>query len=488
MNTGTKGIRTIIGIMGTILAHQVMASPVSTGVIAAYTLVTSGSESPSGLIARAILPAGADCPTLKSTFQSGSRHIPMHERPLPANTSPAFNQLTVCESVIPKNAVRAAIGGHPIPARMTKRVKDIAVFGDVGCRVTDWEVQDCNTVQTWPLAKVAQSIAQEKPDVILFLGDFFYRESPCPAGQEAFCGSSPPPITGAPFTDSAYGWMADAIMPLSPIFSAAPIVVIRGNHEACDRGGNGFFLFFDPFLNSSQTCAPVMNGNTLVAPNPALTRSWSTDLKIRSGRTLRLAMVDSAYGNDSTVTPWSTVQRESYVQARNLTIPQRKIESWLLVHRPIFGHMTDQYAPSGDSLWVPWLSIDQQVASYGLLENYNSILSSHMHLMQAVQIPGQPGQMVLGNGATDLDPTTGYETPQYGPLANALGNPIVPGLIPYPAATTSFTAVEFGYAMVRPGRSFSEWSWEHYTPDGTVFAQCSQLAKNLSCKKASLSQ
>jgi hypothetical protein len=107
-----------------------------------------------------------------------------------------------------------------------------------------------------------------------------------------------------------------------------------------------------------------------------------------------------------------------------------------------------------------------------------------MHLMQAVQIPGQPGQMILGNGATELDPSTGYDNPQFGPLANALGNPIVPGLIPYPAATMSYTAVEFGYAMVRPGRRFSEWNWEHYTPDGATFARCAQLGKNLACQNA----
>ena len=485
MKTAIKGASLLASLTGAImLSPATMAAPVNDGVIAAYTLVTPPSESPSGLLARAILPAGADCPVLKTRFQGGTKRIQTHLRALPANTSPAFNQVTVCEAAIPKNAVRADIGGHPIPARLAKRVEDIAVFGDVGCRVTDWEVQDCNTVASWPLARVSQSIANEKPDVILFLGDFFYRESACPTGQEAACGSSPPPITGAPFTDSAYGWMADSILPLAPIFPVAPLVIVRGNHEACNRGGNGFFLFFDPFLDSSQTCSPVPDGNTFVAPTPALTRTWATDLKVRPGRTLRLAMVDAAYGNDSQVTPWSVEQRVGYIEARNLTTPQKKMESWLLVHRPLFGHLTTQYAPSGDPLWVPWVSIDQQVASYGLLDNYNAVLSSHMHLMQAVQIPGQPGQMILGNGATELDPSTGYDNPQYGPLANALGNPIVPGLIPYPAATMSYTAVEFGYAMVRPGRRFSEWNWEHYTPDGAKFARCAQLEKNLACQNA----
>jgi len=136
-----------------------------------------------------------------------------------------------------------------------------------------------------------------------------------------------------------------------------------------------------------------------------------------------------------------------------------------LVHRPILGHVTNQFAPVGDPLWAPWTSVDQQVASYGLLSHYNLILSSHLHLAQAVQIPGQPGQMNLGNGGTQLDPPTGYETPRFGPLANAPGDPVAPGLAPYPAPTMDFTDVRFGYALVRPGRNLGEWNWRHFSPD-----------------------
>lgn len=355
-------IKCALGFFLVLLALQASAATGKGGILAAYTLVAPISESRSGLIARAVLPAGSACPDLKVRISgdgNNTRRLATHIRPLPDNTGTAFSPVTVCEVALPKNLVHAEIGGHTIPARLSKRIQKISVFGDVGCRVTSWEVQDCNTVATWPLAKIAQGIADQKPDVILFLGDFFYREGACPANQQDFCGASPPPIAGAPFTDSAYGWMADSIMPLSPLFPTAPLVILRGNHEACDRGGNGFFLFFDPFLNSSQTCAPTLKDGQWTAANPALTPTWSTDLRINAGRVLRLALVDSAYGQDSTVTPWAAVQREAYRQAEELTPQKPRVESWLMVHRPIFGHITTQYNPGNDHYGCPgspWIS------------------------------------------------------------------------------------------------------------------------------------
>jgi len=115
--------------------------------------------------------------------------------------------------------------------------------------------------------------------------------------------------------------MADAILPMTPLFPVAPQVIVRGNHEACDRGGNGYFLFFDPFKDSSQDCAPLVQNNKRVAPLPRLTPSWSTDLRLHARRTLRLVLVDSAYGSDGHASSWAGTQREGYAQADQLTTP-----------------------------------------------------------------------------------------------------------------------------------------------------------------------
>jgi hypothetical protein len=34
-------------------------------------------------------------------------------------------------------------------------------------------------------------------------------------------------------------------------------VVVRGNHEDCNRGGNGYFIYMDPREGTEKTCAPT---------------------------------------------------------------------------------------------------------------------------------------------------------------------------------------------------------------------------------------
>jgi hypothetical protein len=288
-------------------------------------------------------------------------------------------------------------------------------------------------------------------------------------------------VTGLPFPDTDYGWLAEAIVPMAPVLPVAPLVMMRGNHEACDRGGNGYFLFFDPRPDTAAACAPQPVNGVLTAPAPATTPTWATTLRIDDDRTLRLAIVDSAYGQDASVTPWAAVQRPTYQDAADLSAPKAGRESWLLTHRPLFGIVTSSFAPPSDPLWTQWTALDQTAASYGLLDTFDLVLSSHVHLAQAVQIPDQPGQLVLGNGGTLLDPTTGYTTPTVGPLAGADGAPLVPGVTPYPVPDSAWTSVTFGYAMALPRNGSGRWQISHRGVDGEEFASCDVAERTIAC-------
>jgi hypothetical protein len=151
-----------------------------------------------------------------------------------------------------------------------------------------------------------------------------------------------------------------------------------------------------------------------------------------------------------------------------------------MTHRPVFSHVTSQFSPKPPTQWTPWGSLDQTAASYGLLDTYQLILSSHLHLAQAVQIPGQPGSLVLGNGGTYLDPSTGYGLPQFGPLADASGQRVDPALAPYPNATMDWTSVEFGFAVATPTGK-TGWKIAHRTPQGERFASCSLGKRSIRC-------
>ena len=69
-------------------------------------------------------------------------------------------------------------------------IKRIVVIGDTGCRLKGTFVQDCNDPVKWPFATVARLAAARHPDLVIHVGDYHYRETPCPADR-AGCAGSP---------------------------------------------------------------------------------------------------------------------------------------------------------------------------------------------------------------------------------------------------------------------------------------------------------
>ena len=444
--------------------------------IAAYSVVTDRAISRSGLIARAVLPSGVACPAMRATIDgrpSLTRTIP---RRISTTTWPAFASVKVCEARIPVGATAITVAGHSVPARMPDEVRRLAMFGDTGCRISSSQVQDCASSGTWPLAAISARIASERPDVVLHVGDYFYREAACPSADVRWCGGSPAPLAGAPFTDSDYGWIADALLPMSPLFATAPIIFTRGNHEECTRGGNGYYLFFDHGWQNASRCAP-QGGVAPQATNPP----YPIDLPLPGGDALRLVMVDSANGVDGAAGATALPGKRAYYE-RARALAAARPQSWLVTHRPLFSLLSSTYFSAGSSSTSQWTSVGEEVASHGLLGRYDLIIGSHVHLAQAVQIPGQPGQLVLGNGGTLLEPAVGYANPGYGPLGSVGGQPVIAGLAPYPAATSLWTAVRFGYAMATPPVADGGWSIAMKGPDGRAFARCAALDRQIDCR------
>ncbi len=456
--------------------------------LASYTLLAPPSIANSQLVARAVLKPGASCPVLATVKKVGAQTItknyPMTERTVGPKARPAFTTVKVCSAAIPAGITSASVGGRTIPATLPATVTRIGIFADSGCRVEAGRIQDC--AKAWPLAPIANRLAALKPQVVLNPGDYYYRESACPAANWAQCGVNPPvaPIAGMPFDDSAHGWMTDAINPMSALFPVAPIAFLRGNHEACNRAGNGFFLFFDPRPTTAATCEPLAVGANPVPATPAVTDTWSFSLNVATGRKLKVAMVDSAYGSDDKVTNWVPNQAKAYLQAALQTQKQPGVESWLMTHRPIFGRQAGNgFAPN----FTPWVSNDQAAASQNMLGNYQMILSSHIHLMQAVKIPGQPPNLVVGNGGTMLDANTAYPIPSFGPLAKSNGQAINPAYPPYPKASSMWTKVTFGFGLATAATAKNSWNFSMQGPTGNVFGACALTnptgtAANLACK------
>ena len=446
------------------------------GIISAYTLVTPTSLSKSRLQSRAVIPNGIPCPRVHATKGKKKLDLKMTKRVPGASTGSAFSAVRACQANLPSGLKSASIAGVKVPASLPKTFDKIAIFGDTGCAVNGETSQDCTSTASWPLAKNAHSISKEHPDLTIFTGDFFYREGPCPAGQEAKCGGSTIPVPGMPFDDSDYGWIADVFAPMAPALSAAPMLAIRGNHEACNRGGNGYFLFFDVSQLGADACAPDASNQAPKNIQP----SWAVDLPISSGRTLRAVMVDSAYGNNYSLSPWVPTQHTAYEQAAKLSAKKKGRESWLITHRPMFGVDTT-FETQFDPAWNNWTAVDQTAAAQGLIGNYNLMFASHIHVAQVVQIPGQPAQVVVGNGGANPDSLTGYTLPVYGPLLGNQGQQLSPDYAPYPTASYLWTTVRYGYGVLEPRQKSGQWKMTQKAYDGTTYATCSMKGKQATC-------
>src|SRR5579862_3082554 len=154
-------------------------------------------------IARVVVTKIADCPSV----DADGRMLPMTPRiPIPAGFSPA------CEVIIPAGTASAKIPGQTL-ALPHKDPSLIAVIGDTGCRIKGSEVQDCN--KEWPFEAVAKAALAAKPQLVIHVGDYLYREDPCPASEARKCG-------GSPYGYKWDTWNVDFFHPAAKLLAAVP--------------------------------------------------------------------------------------------------------------------------------------------------------------------------------------------------------------------------------------------------------------------------
>lgn len=435
----------------------------------AMSLVAPKAVSSSGLVARAALPGATQCPTLDVDGSSGSRSLPMVQRVPGSTTGGNFDAVISCSAPIPRGTTSASVAGQAIPARLPAKIDLVAAFGDTGCRIDGpKQVQDCTNPVTWPFATTAQRVARSGADIAIHLGDYYYRMKPCPAAKSAECGDSPTPPAGVPFLDTAQGWVDDFFRPASSLLRTTPLLAMRGNHEACNEAGNGYYLYLDIGPDSAARCAPQPSSSGGLTAPVAVTPPWTVDFGVKGRPSLRLAYVDSTNGLDVEITSWWKKQRVLYTNAAKAAASAP--DAWLLTHRPILGLASNRLAKARTPDWTPWTSVDQTAASRGRLAPYSMVWSAHEHLSQMVQVPGAPPQFIAGGGGTELDPGSGYVRPRYGALAGADGKRLLPQLKPYPKLADRWLKVAWGHAYISPSKK--GWKVRYRSPTGTIQQTC----------------
>jgi hypothetical protein len=279
---------------------------------------------------------------------------------------------------------------------------------------------------------------------------------------------------GSPNEDTWVGWKADWFQPAQAIFSAAPLVLARGNHESCSRAGTGYFFLLEPGVSPPDTCQRIYTAIYDPAnPPPTVAQP---DWVARIGA-IDIVMLDSSSANDTEV---QNEEIYEHLGRRAVSLlRKRNATGWLLTHRPVYGWERFGGADSQPS----WTNLTLEAALDPLIRPFAAIVSGHLHLFQTVELPGRPAQLTLGDGGTLLDnPDQNGPLPTFGPLTNVPGSTAVP---PPTAGVTSFT---FGWMLLQPTRKLGVFSGTRYEAGKGVWARCRLAPHTIACQPLSASR
>jgi predicted phosphodiesterase len=391
---------------------------------------------PSGAIARVIMDGKTGCPKMNLD----GRSEPMRARV--DNPSLAF-PVRVCEAAISQSTKKASIEFGAESQQLVLPVANprrILVIGDTGCRIKDTaqlppaervpggksEIQDCEDPSKWPFKQLARSAAAEKPDLVIHVGDYLYRETPCP--DPAKCGN----IYGYDWP----GWNADFFAPAASLLQAAPWIFVRGNHEDCGRAWQGFYFFLDPrdFSQLSPCASPY------------------TDPYVVKLGSQNFAVLDSALANDVKA-PEDEVKE--YSRQLKSIVKQGVDKGWILTHRPIWAFRSTggKQSPLNATLGAAWEKADLTRSDVSL------VLAGHVHLFELLSFapPSKlPPQLVVGDSGTQLA----------APLpADLAGSKIAKHVV---AKGESFDSFSYGLMTREP----SGWHLKMRSPAGADKADC----------------
>jgi hypothetical protein len=340
----------------------------------------------------------------------------------------------VCAAPLLEGARAVGVSGIPVPlpARVIRR---IVVIGDTGCRLKGQFVQDCNDPAAWPFARVAWLAALRRPDLVIHVGDYYYRETACPQGR--------PGCAGSPYGDNWATWKADFFDPAGPLLASAPWIMLRGNHEDCARGGPGWFRLLDPH------------------PAPAACEDRTEPYVVRAPG-LDLLVFDSADADDARAPPDKVA---AYRAQFNALFGRPMRGAWLLTHRPVWAEAEGAGIPAGA---ISNATLEAAIA--GLIPaGLDLVLSGHVHDFMAYNFgPSRPAQLVVGESGDELDD---------------IAQPIHPGVVlDSMAARRAMGFAEYGYMVLeRVGRG---WAGTVYSLADHVLARCTLMRRELVCRGA----
>jgi hypothetical protein len=378
-----------------------------------------------GLDVRSVIAPGMSCPKVVADGAAlASRTGRAADKDFPV-------QLCIAHAAAKARAI--TVDGLPVPV-LPADVKRIVVIGDTGCRLKGSFVQDCNDSVKWPFAVVARLAAQRRPDLVIHVGDYHYRETPCPDGR--------PGCAGSPSGDNWAVWQKDFFDPAAPLLAAAPWVLVRGNHELCSRGGHGWFRLLDPH------------------PDAGACTDTTAPYALRIGG-LNLLLFDGADADDDKADPAKVSAYHDQLRGLLADAPPH---SWLLMHRPVWALAQGPGAKPGDSLNATEQAAIRDLVPAGL----DMVLSGHVHDFTSYAFgPTRPAQLVVGEG---------------GDANDAITQPAGPGIaIDGMKLRQALAISDYGYLVLH--RTAQGWTGTVHALTDQVLARCRLHGREVACRR-----
>lgn len=417
-----------------------------------------------------VITTAAVCPVLQ---QDGVKEK-MHVRVQPGQeaqrltasvvtqSKPSDFPVLTCELPLMQGAVAASVAGKNLPLPKPVALK-ILVLGDTGCRMklASNAFQSCDDINHWAFSTVAKTAAGFAPDLVVHVGDYHYRENPCPANNAGCAGSS-----------WGYGWdtwQADFFTPAAPLLAAAPWVMARGNHESCFRAGQGWWRFMDPrALQPGRDCNLVAND---------MQGDYSAPYAVPLGGGAQLIVFDSSKAPGKALAKHDPAYPIYLKQAKEADqLAQQANFSLFVEHHPILGFATEknklnrvEIKPGNAAMQ----SVLQALHPQRLFDpDVQILLAGHVHLFEAITFKtDHQAQFVVGNGGTLPD--------------HYLPDVLPPDMTPFAKAKVAHfnTTYHGGFmTMERATAKSTDWVIKSWDKNGVLMTTChvSKLKKECS--------